>query len=107
MVIADWLMHPLDGLDFTRIVRTADDSKRPQTPIILMTGHTERENVVHARDAGVTEILAKPISARSLHDRIISVIINPRPFVLCQSYTGPCRRRQIVGTYAGPERRIG
>jgi len=62
-VITDWRMEPLDGLDLTRIIRTGEDSPNPFVPIIMLTGYTEVARVHEARDAGVTEFLAKPVSS--------------------------------------------
>jgi len=70
----------------------------------MLTGHTERANVREARDAGITEFLAKPISARNIYARILQVVANPRPFVRCKKYVGPCRRRVDL-PFEGPERR--
>lgn len=105
IIIADLNMDPIDGLDFSRMVRTAPDSPFPFVPIIMMTGHTERSKVVAARDAGINELLAKPISARTLLDRIIAVIDRPRPFIKTATYVGPCRRRTTPKDFAGPWRR--
>jgi two-component system chemotaxis response regulator CheY len=93
LVIADWNMEVLDGLEFTRMVRSADDSRNPYVPIIMLTGHTETHHIVEARDAGMTEYLAKPISAKSLYERICSVIEKPRQFIKTRTYAGPDRRR--------------
>lgn len=105
IVITDWAMEPLDGLDFVRLVRKGADSPNPYVPIILLTGHTEMHRVLEARDAGVNEILAKPISIKSLYSRIVAVIDTPRPFVKSKTYFGPCRRRYQDPNYKGPERR--
>lgn len=106
IVICDWNMEPLDGLDFTRMVRTASDSPNPFVPIIMLTGHTEISRVEEARDAGVHEFLAKPISAKSLYQRIVSVIEVSRHFIRTHNYTGPDRRRiRSMARYKGPERR--
>jgi hypothetical protein len=63
--------------------------------------------VVSARDAGVTEFLAKPISAKALYQRILNVVANPRPFIRTKTYFGPDRRRNVNPNYVGPERRKG
>lgn len=106
IVVCDWNMEPLDGLDFVRMVRTGSDSPNPFVPIIMLTGHTEMNRVVEARDAGVNEFLAKPISARSLFARIKAVVEAPRPFVRAKRYFGPDRRRKRgEKLYTGPERR--
>ncbi len=105
IIICDWNMSPLDGLDFLRLLRNAEDSPNPYVPVIMMTGHTERQHVLQARDAGVHEFLAKPISARSLYLHIRSVIERPARFVRCQGYFGPDRRRRQLDI-AGKNRRL-
>ena len=66
IVLTDWVMEPLDGFDFTRMVRTAPDSPNPFVPIIMLTAHSSMERVIQARDSGVNELLAKPITAKGL-----------------------------------------
>ena len=105
IVITDWAMEPLDGLDFVRLVRKGGDSPNPYVPVILLTGHTEMHRVLEARDSGVNEILAKPISIKSLYSRISSIVENTRPFIRSPGYFGPCRRRYNDPAYDGPERR--
>ncbi len=105
VIVCDWSMSPLDGLDFVRMVRTGSDSPNPFVPIIMLTGHTEMHRVLEARDSGVHEFLAKPVSATKLYSRIRRIIENPRPFVRAGLYFGPDRRRQESLAYNGPERR--
>ena len=73
----------------------------------MLTGHSEKKRVVSARDAGVTEFLAKPISAKGLYQRIVNVVANPRPFIKTKTYFGPDRRRNVNPNYVGTERRKG
>jgi CheY-like chemotaxis protein len=105
IVIVDWAMPNFDGLDFARMVRQPDTNASPFTPMIMLTGHSERRRVTAARDAGVTEFMVKPISAKALHQRILSVIANPRRFIRTKTYFGPDRRRNTMPNYTGPERR--
>lgn len=108
VIIADWHMEPLDGLDFVRLVRTAKDSPNPYVPIIMLSGYTEYHRVTEARDAGVNEFLAKPISAKAIYQRLATIIDNPRPFIRTRQYFGPDRRRQDIGPPRGmTERRAG
>lgn len=92
LAIVDFQMQPLDGVEFTHMVRNSADSKNPYLPIIMMTGFAERSRVVEARDAGVTEFVVKPVTARSIIDRINAVIFHPRPFIRTDDYFGPMRR---------------
>ena len=105
LVLSDLAMKPMDGLAFSRAVRTAENSPNPFIPIIMITGHTEKHQVEAARDAGITEFLVKPITAHSLFSRIAEIVERPRAFVRCETYFGPDRRRRNVENYAGPWRR--
>jgi CheY-like chemotaxis protein len=105
LAIVDFQMFPLDGVEFTRMVRNAPDSKNPYLPIIMMTGHSERHRVCEARDAGVTEFVAKPVTAKAVLERIHAVIHRPRSFVRTEDYFGPDRRRKQDRMHAGPWRR--
>jgi len=104
-VLTDLSMAPVDGIEFTRMVRTGQDSPNPYVPIIMITGHTERPRVMAARDAGVTEFLAKPITVQNLLLRIAEIVDRPRAFVRCENYFGPDRRRRRDENYTGPWRR--
>jgi two-component system chemotaxis response regulator CheY len=107
IVFVDWVMTGISGLELTKRVRTSPNSPNPFVPIIMLTGHTERTRVTKARDAGITEFLAKPISAKGLYQRVFSVVVHPRPFIRTATYFGPERRRTANANYAGPERRRG
>jgi two-component system, chemotaxis family, chemotaxis protein CheY len=108
IIITDWVMPILDGIELTQMIRKPGANANPYVPIILLTGHSERSRVLRARDAGVTDFLAKPISAKSLYQRIVNVVTSPRPFIKSRDYFGPDRRRsQSASSYSGPERRKG
>lgn len=105
IVIADYNMEPMNGIDFTRTLRTAENSTNPYMPVIMITGHSEPSRVMKARDAGVNEFVVKPLNATSLLSRLQSVIMHPRPFIRCATYLGPERRRRLRPDYQGPFRR--
>src|SRR5215470_17176191 len=107
IVITDWAMPIFDGLELAQMIRQPESKGNPYAPIIMLTGHSEKRRVTYARDAGVTEFLVKPISAKALYDRILNVVANPRAFIKTKSYFGPDRRRNANPNYAGPERRKG
>ena len=107
VAIVDFNMTPVDGVMFTQLVRTAADSANRFLPIIMLTGHTERTRVEEARDAGVTEFIVKPVTARAVISRLESVILRPRPFIQSESYFGPDRRRREDPAFEGPWRRSG
>ncbi len=109
IAICDWKMEPLDGLDFARMIRTGKDSPNTYLPIIMLTGFTEMSRVMEARDAGVNEFMAKPISAKGLYLRICSIVDHPREYIRTKgrhSYFGPDRRRKKNDpSYNGVEQR--
>ncbi len=64
VVMTDLSMQPLDGIDFVRLLRNSPDSPNQIAPVIMITGHSTFARVNEARDAGVCEFLAKPLTAR-------------------------------------------
>jgi CheY-like chemotaxis protein len=107
IILADWAMPIFDGLELAQMIRQPGANNNPYVPIIMLTGHSEKKRVTAARDAGVTEFMAKPISAKALYQRILNVVANPRPFIRTKTYFGPDRRRNVNPNYVGPERRKG
>ncbi len=78
-VIVDFRMEPINGCEFVQLLRTAKDSPAPQVPILMISGHTERSRVLAALQAGVSGFLAKPISARTLAERLAAAFEAPIP----------------------------
>lgn len=105
IVMTDLAMQPLDGIDFVRLLRNSPDSPNQMCPVIMITGHSTSRRVGEARDAGVNEFLAKPVTARGVIERIGEIVEHPRPFVRAGDYFGPERRRKSEAHYAGPWRR--
>ncbi len=107
LLLVDWCMQPLDGIEFTKLLRTSSDSPNPYCTIIMISGHSSRTRVRAARDAGVNSFLVKPVSARVLGDHVHAAFHDARPYVRAQYYTGPDRRRSGDPSYRGPFRRAG
>lgn len=105
IIICDLRMEPLDGIEFTKMIRNDDTSPNRYVPIIMLTGHSELSAVEKARDAGVNEFMTKPVSATKLYAKIKRIIDHPRAFVRTEDYLGPDRRRRQDPDYKGPERR--
>jgi two-component system, chemotaxis family, chemotaxis protein CheY len=101
VVILDWEMPMLSGPELVRIVRSPGVFPMPDIPIIMLTGHCERWRVVEAVRLGVNEYLTKPVSAKSLYDRLISITTQPRPVVQMGDYYGPEPRKLV--TDAAPD----
>lgn len=105
IVLTDLAMEPLDGIDFVRLLRNSPDSPNPMIPVIMITGHSTMRRISEARDVGINEFLAKPLTTRGVLDRLQKVIDHPRPYVRTDDYFGPDRRRKVDPKYEGPLRR--
>jgi CheY-like chemotaxis protein len=104
VVVLDWVMEGMSGLDLIQMIRTNPQAPNPFVPVIMLTGHTSLDHVRQARDAGVNEFIAKPVSVKTMMSRLVAVIEQPRPYVRTSVYFGPCRRRRMED-FNGPERR--
>ena len=105
IVVTDWEMPIFSGIELVRMMRNPENSVNATVPIIMLTGHSEKKKVMDARDAGVTEFLCKPISAKALYMRVASCLVNQRPFINAAGFYGPDRRRFVNPLYKGEKRR--
>jgi DNA-binding response OmpR family regulator len=106
LILTDWMMREIDGLTLIKMIRQNETETNQYVPIIMMTGFSEKRRVVQARDAGMTEFLVKPFTARDLYKRIEEIIERPRQFVKSDDFFGPDRRRRREPNYNGTPRRI-
>ena len=72
LVISDWNMEPMTGLELLREVR-ADEVLKPM-PFIMVTAESKTENVVAAKKAGVNNYIVKPFNAATLRSKVAAVI---------------------------------
>lgn len=105
LILTDWVMDPIDGLEFTKNVRKDPMTPNPYVPIIMMTGFSSKLRVEMSRDHGITEFIVKPFNAKDLYARIFQIIEKPRQFVDAGDFFGPDRRRKRGDNYQGPRRR--
>jgi two-component system, chemotaxis family, chemotaxis protein CheY len=96
VVILDWEMPLLSGAELVRIVRSPGVFPMPDVPIIMLSAHGERWRVVEAARLGVNEYLVKPVSAKAIYDRLVSIMTQPRPAVQLGDYYGPEPRKLSV-----------
>ena len=94
----------LDGLPFTRELRTSDLACR-KAPVIMLASQPTEVVIRAARDAGVDEFLRTPFNVRDLMRRVEAVTQKPRAWIETVNYAGPDRRRFSAPDYAGPRRR--
>lgn len=94
LVFTDW-SPTIDAINLLNWIRRDPDSEDPFAPVIILTAFTEAKHVMAARDAGMSEFLAKPISPKLIYYRIRSIVEKNRPFVkVNETYFGPDRRRR-------------
>ena len=105
LILCDLKMEPMGGMEFVHQFRSDADNPNRLVPIIMITAYAELETVANARDSGVNEFMAKPLSAAALEKRIRRVLEDPRGFVESENFAGPDRRRRKMGAPGGPERR--
>ena len=95
VVVLDWEMPLLNGPELVRIVRSPGVFPMPDIPIIMLSAHGERWRIVESVRIGVNEFLCKPVSAKGLLDRLISILLKPRASVQFGDYYGPAPRRPM------------
>ncbi len=72
LVISDWNMEPMTGLQLVREVRS--DKKLKKLPFIMVTAESKTDNVVAAKEAGVSNYIVKPFNAETLKQKLASVL---------------------------------
>jgi two-component system chemotaxis response regulator CheY len=72
LIISDWNMEPMTGLQLLREVRKSDKFKH--IPFIMITAESKAENVVAAKQAGVSNYIVKPFNAETLKAKLSSVL---------------------------------
>lgn len=105
ILFCDHLMEPMNGLDLLSAIRRHEHEKLMFLPVVMMSGEADEKAVFSARDRGVTEYLAKPLSVNNVVSRLLAIIDRPRPFIRAPEYFGPDRRRQTLG-FEGDDRRV-
>jgi CheY-like chemotaxis protein len=106
LIFVDWDAGRMSGLEFTREIRRNTTGLQRETPIILLAGIIDHDQLMSARQTGINEFLLKPVSAQGVLSRIEEIILRPRKFIDSRNYVGPCRRRKEDPAYAGPWRRL-
>jgi len=71
-VISDWNMEPMTGIDLLRQVRSTEKLKN--LPFIMVTAESKSENVIAAKEAGVSNYIVKPFNAETLKSKMESVL---------------------------------
>ncbi len=73
LIISDWNMEPMSGLEFLKQIR-ASDKPFKTVPFIMVTAESKTENVIAAKKAGVNNYIVKPFNAETLRGKITAVL---------------------------------
>ncbi len=74
LIISDWNMEPMSGLQLLKEVRA--DVKLKDVPFIMITAESKSENVIAAKEAGVSNYIVKPFNAATLKGKLSTVLGN-------------------------------
>ena len=88
----------LNAPELLKIVRAPDMFPRPNIPMILLTDQAQRAQVLEAIRLGANELLVRPTSPKALQDRLLAVMMKPRPMVQIGPYYVPQPR--VAGAMA-------
>jgi two-component system chemotaxis response regulator CheY len=83
LVISDWNMEPMTGIQLLRELRGDDELK--QIPFIMVTAESKSENVIAAKEAGVSNYIVKPFNAETLKSKMENVLGEFKKFVWASS----------------------
>ena len=98
IMLMDWDIPVLSGPQIMHIVRSPGLFAKSHLPIIMLTSRASRARVNEALRLGVNEVLAKPTSSKMLQDRLLSILVKPRPMVQIGEYLVPAPRRPASAT---------
>lgn len=90
LVIIEWEL-PGSGVELARMIRSSARRPTPDVPIIMLSDQGYRERALEAAEAGVREFLLRPMSPKTLHDRIAGIVNQPRP----ERRSGPVPRLEV------------
>ena len=71
LIVSDWNMEPMSGFEFLKLVRTNEPTK--QLPFIMVTAESKTENIIAAKQAGVSNYIVKPFNAVTLKQKLEAV----------------------------------
>jgi two-component system, chemotaxis family, chemotaxis protein CheY len=96
VMFLDWDTPLLSGPQLLHIVRSPGVFAKPNLPVVMLTANANRTRVQAAMQLGVHEFLVKPTSPQALRDRLLSILVKPRPMVQIGKYYVPQPRRQVA-----------
>ncbi|MDR3528768.1 MAG: response regulator [Rhizomicrobium sp.] len=105
LLICESVLQDMSLADLVRWLRRRNDTKIRYMPVVVLTGYTQFSRVTHARDAGVSSVVRKPVSPATLFDHILWAARTERPFIDADAFAGPDRRFWANSAAVGLSRR--
>jgi PleD family two-component response regulator len=94
----------LDSMNFARSARKRASLRNPLIPIFAVYSGPRRRDVEKARDLGVTSVICRPMSPKTISDKLVAALLKPRPFIAAPDFFGPDRRAR-ARMWRGGDRR--
>ncbi|HEX2591171.1 MAG TPA: hypothetical protein VHL34_06730 [Rhizomicrobium sp.] len=104
-VFCDETVDPIGDVPFVIAARREPDVLEHMVPIFLTCSAARLKQVNAARDSGVTDVLARPLSAQTIMRKLSLALLKPRSFIVAPDFFGPDRRSKGRPTYTGEDRR--
>lgn len=104
-VFCDESIEEIGGVPFVVAARREKGVLDKMIPIFLICSAARLRQVKRARDVGVSDVLARPISAATIMRKLSAALLKPRPFIAAPGFFGPDRRAQTRPAYLGEDRR--
>ena len=79
LLITDWNMPGMTGIDLLKIVRSDESSKLSEMPILMVTAESKKDQIVEAAKAGVSGYVVKPFTAPILKDKLERIFERAQP----------------------------
>ncbi len=89
LIFIDWTMEPMSGIELLEKIRSSDKPEIAETPVIMLTAHSEQDYVKKAIVAGANDYLVKPVSPLLLQQRIEGIFKKQLPLSVKTSRTKP------------------
>jgi len=102
-IFCDEAVGPLDVFGFAVAVRRRRGLRNPVIPIVMISDGPQRAQVERARDAGVNDLLVRPLSTNAVSRKLLALLTAPKLFVQTQAFCGPNRRRERAAAGAGKD----
>jgi two-component system chemotaxis response regulator CheY len=93
VVFCDELAGPLDPFAFLKALRRDLETRDVTVPVVLISAGAEFSKVAAARDAGMNDVIVKPVSIDTIERKLTSLVLEPKAFVTARGFVGPDRRR--------------